>query len=92
MENRPDSVTGSPKAIPQKTTDSATGTLRSGDVLVSKIAGVVVYREPQKTGKRLATLARSDEVIFMGEERNGMYRITSVNGEGWVDRILMKGP
>ena len=59
--------------------------------MVSKIAGVAVYQEPVKARKRRATLGRADEVIFMGEERNGMYRVTSARAEGWVDRLLMKG-
>ena len=36
-------------------------------------------------------MARADEVIFVGEEQNGMYRVTSVKDEGWVGRLRMKG-
>jgi len=64
--------------------------LRAGDPFISKIAGVPVYQKPGKSGMRIMTLARSEEVIFMGEERDGMIRVTSGKGEGWVDRLLMK--
>ena len=92
MQNRPESASAASKAIPVTVADSAAGVLRSGDVLVAKIVGVPVYRESEKSGKRLATLGRGDEVVFMGDERNGMYRVASVSGEGWVDSILMKRP
>lgn len=90
--NRPDPSNTSVKAVPVNTIDTGSSALRSGDVPVSKIAGVVVYREPGRAGARLATLARADEVIFMGEERNGMVRVMSAKGEGWIDRLMMKGP
>lgn len=64
--------------------------MQSGDPFVSKIAGVPVYQKPSKSGVRVMTLVRSEEVVFMGEERNGMMRITSGKGEGWVDQLLMK--
>lgn len=86
-----DAAMASSEAKPATAMDASASTLRSGNVLVSKIAGVALYREPGKTGARVATLGRADEVVFMGEEQNGMYRVTSAKGEGWVDRLLMRG-
>ena len=31
-------------------------------------------------------------MIYMGEEREGLYRVTTPQGEGWVDKLLVKKP
>ena len=66
--------------------------MQSGDALVARIAGTQVYQHAAKSAPRLSVLAKAEEVIFLGEETNGMYRIASAKGEGWVDRVLMKKP
>jgi glutaredoxin len=68
---------------------SAGRAIQSGDVLVGKIGGVNVYGQPAKSGKS-TVLAKGDEVIYMGEDRDGFYRVTTQKGEGWVDKLLMK--
>lgn len=65
--------------------------IQSGDVLVGKISGIQVYTKPAKSGK-LTVLGKTDEVIYMGEEREGLYRVTTQKGEGWVDKLLVKKP
>ncbi|GAA4029559.1 hypothetical protein GCM10022212_29700 [Actimicrobium antarcticum] len=67
-----------------------TGGLQSGDALVGRIAGIQVYQQPSKSSPKLLMLGRGDEVIYMGEERGGLYRVTSSRGEGWVDKLLVK--
>ncbi len=64
--------------------------VQSGDTLVAKIPGVNVYAEASKTASKLLTLNKADEVVYMGEEHDGLYRITSSQGEGWVDKLLVK--
>jgi glutaredoxin len=63
--------------------------IQSGDTLIGKIAGVTVYIEPAKS-KKLIVLGKLDEIIYMGEERKGFLRVTTQNGEGWVDKLLVK--
>jgi glutaredoxin len=63
--------------------------VQSGDVLLGKIPGVVVYSRPEKSEK-IAVLAKTDEVIFMGDESAGFYRVTTPKGEGWIDKLLVK--
>ena len=72
-----------------RNTSSDSKVIQSGDVLVGKIGGVTIYNEPSKSSK-LAVLGKSDEVIYMGEERAGYYRVTTQNGEGWIDKLLVK--
>lgn len=60
-----------------------------GDVLYPKIAGVKLMGTAGDGGKVLATLAKTDEMIYMGEEQNGYLRVESGSGSGWVKKILV---
>lgn len=60
-----------------------------GDVLFPKIAGVKLMGTAGEGGKVLATLAKTDEMIYMGEEQNGYLKIESGSGSGWVKKILV---
>lgn len=72
------------------TPTSAGAVVRSGDILVGKIAGIGVYSQPMKSGEKFAVVGKTDEVIYMGEERDGFYRVTTPKGEGWIDKLLLK--
>jgi hypothetical protein len=64
----------------------------AGDVMVPKIAGVKVLRQPKDGGGDLQTLGRNDEVILAGDEQNGYTKVTTSRGDGWVKTILLKKP
>ncbi len=60
-----------------------------GDVLYPKIAGVKVMGSAADAGKTIATLAKGDEMIYMGAEENGYLKVESGKGGGWVKKILV---
>ncbi|HEY7739761.1 MAG TPA: CsgG/HfaB family protein [Steroidobacteraceae bacterium] len=60
-----------------------------GDVLFPKIGGVKLMGTAGDAGKVLATLAKTDEMIYMGEEQNGYLKVESGSGSGWVKKILV---
>jgi curli biogenesis system outer membrane secretion channel CsgG len=60
-----------------------------GDVLYPKIAGVKLMGSAADAGKTVATLAKEDEMIYMGEESEGYLRVESGKGGGWVKKILV---
>ena len=64
----------------------------AGDVMVPKIAGVKVLRQPRDGSGDLQTLSRNDEVLLNGEEQNGFAKVTTSRGEGWVKAILLRKP
>ncbi len=64
----------------------------AGDVMVPKIAGVKVLRQPRDGGGDMQTLTRNDEVILAGEEQNGYSKVTTSRGDGWVKSVLLKKP
>ena len=74
----------SPQSAPVSTS------VQSGDTLVAKIPGIKVYTQASKSAAKLLLLGKADEVVYMGEERDGLYRVTSSQGEGWVDKLLVK--
>jgi len=60
-----------------------------GDVLYPKISGVKVMGSAGEGGKVVATLAKTDEMIYMGEEQAGYLKVESGSGAGWVKKILV---
>jgi len=60
-----------------------------GDVLYPKIAGVKLLGSAGEAGKAIATLAKGDEMIYMGEEQDGYLKVESGSGSGWVKKILV---
>ena len=63
-----------------------------GDVMLPKINGVKVLRQPRDGSGDLQTLGKSDEVLLNGEEMNGFVKVTTSRGEGWVKAILLRKP
>jgi len=61
-----------------------------GDTLTGKIGGLKIYSQPNKTSKVVASLGKGEEVIFTGEEKNGFLSVQGNDGEGWVEKILVK--
>ena len=82
----------SPQDRPVIPLPAAPASWQAGDTLNGKIAGVPIYRSSDKRDGTLAQMASTDAIVFMGEERDGMLRVTSSSGEGWVDRLLVRRP
>jgi hypothetical protein len=60
-----------------------------GDVLVPKIANVRILSEPSETAKALATLSRSDEMVVIGEQKDGYVNVQTASATGWVKAVLV---
>jgi predicted Zn-dependent protease len=63
----------------------------AGDVFVPKVAGVKAYRDASEA-RELTTLARTDEVVFEGAEKDGFMRVVTPRGTGWVKAIMLRKP
>jgi hypothetical protein len=61
-----------------------------GDTVVPKIANVKLYSQASDGSKAIATLSKGDEMIFMGEEKDGYLKVESGNGSGWVKKVLVQ--
>jgi len=61
-----------------------------GDVLLPKIANVPLLKLPKDGAVTLAALNKADEVLYLGEERDGYFKVQASKGEGWVKKVLMR--
>jgi hypothetical protein len=66
------------------------GTFAQGDVLGPKIAGVKLLATPDDAGKVAGTLARTDELVVIGEEKNGFVNVQGSTASGWVKIVLVQ--
>jgi hypothetical protein len=61
-----------------------------GDVLMPKIANVKLLAQPSDTAKPLATLARTDELVVIGESKDGFSNVQGATASGWVKIVLVQ--
>lgn len=62
----------------------------AGDAVTGKIAGLKIYAQPNKSSKVVAKLGKGEEVIYTGEEKNGFISVQGNDGEGWVEKMMIK--
>lgn len=60
-----------------------------GDILRPKIANVKVLAQPSDAANPVTTLAKNDELIFMGKEQDGFVSVETSKGAGWVKKVLV---
>jgi hypothetical protein len=60
-----------------------------GDTVVPKIGNLKMYAQASDTSKTVSTLAKGDEMIVMGEEKDGFVKVESGSGGGWVKKVLI---
>jgi hypothetical protein len=63
-----------------------------GDVLLPKIANVRLLAQPVDTAKVVATLGKNDELVVVGEEKNGYISVQTASASGWVRIVLVAKP
>jgi hypothetical protein len=62
----------------------------TGDVLIPKISGIKVLQQSSPSSPQIFALKKEDQVVFLGEEKDGYLRVQGADGEGWVDKRMMK--
>lgn len=60
-----------------------------GDTVLPRISNVKILAEPSDGAKVVATLEKGDEMIIVGEEKNGYLQVESSDGGGWVRKVLV---
>jgi hypothetical protein len=71
-------------------TRKAGAVFNEGDTLGPKIAGVKLLAAPSETAKVVATLARGEEMVVVGDEKDGYIEVESGSGKGWVRMTLVQ--
>jgi hypothetical protein len=68
----------------------AAGGYNEGDVLVPKIANIKMYADASDTSKTVATLARGEELVVIGDAKDGYINVQSSTASGWVKAVLVQ--
>lgn len=71
------------------TVAKAGAVFNEGDVLRPKIANIRLQSQPSDDAATVATLARGEELIFMGKEKDGFVNVETSKGGGWVKKVLI---
>jgi hypothetical protein len=71
-------------------TRKAGAVFNEGDTLGPKIAGVKMYASPNETAKVVATLGRADEMVVVGDDKDGFIEVETGSGKGWVRMTLVQ--
>jgi len=68
----------------------ANAVFKEGDVLSPKIANVKLLAEPSDSAKALATLAKNDELVVVGAEKDGFVNVQGASASGWIKIVLVQ--
>jgi Curli production assembly/transport component CsgG len=68
----------------------AGGVFNEGDVLVPKIGNIKLLAQPVETAKPVATLAKGEELVVTGAEKDGYIAVQSATASGWVKIVLVQ--
>jgi len=60
-----------------------------GDVLMPKIDNVKLLAEPKDGARAASALHKGDELVFLGEEKDGYVKVQGSSGDGWVKKTLV---
>ena len=63
-----------------------------GDVVTPKIANVQLLAQPSDAAKVVGTLSKADELVVIGDEKNGYLNVQAAGGSGWVKVVLDHAP
>jgi Bacterial SH3 domain/Curli production assembly/transport component CsgG len=60
-----------------------------GDVLYPKIDNVKILAGPSDAAKVAGTVKKGEEVIYLGEEKDGFLKVQGSSAEGWVKKLMV---
>jgi len=71
-------------------TKKASAVFNEGDVLTPKIANVKLLSDASDSAKAVATLARGEELVVVGGEKDGFINVQAATASGWVKIVLVQ--
>ncbi|MGH7582163.1 MAG: hypothetical protein ACREL5_02930 [Gemmatimonadales bacterium] len=60
-----------------------------GDVVATKIDSVKVYADAADSSRVVTRVNRNDELVYLGDDRNGFAHVQGAGGEGWIRKLLL---
>jgi hypothetical protein len=73
-------------------TTKAGAVFNTGDVIVPKIANVRLLAQPSATAKVVGTLSQADQLVVIGEIKDGYVNVQGSTASGWVQVVLVQKP
>jgi hypothetical protein len=73
-------------------TPAAASAFAIGDVVRPKIASVKLLAQPSDSAKALATLAKTDELVVTGADKDGFTNVQGSTASGWVKTVMLAKP
>jgi hypothetical protein len=83
------SMKANPSMMARAQAPKAGAVFNEGDVVRAKINGVQVLKAPKDGSGVVATLQRDEELVYLGEEKDGYIKVLSPAGEGWVRKVVV---
>ncbi len=80
-----------PVPMPPPGAAGANGPL-PGEPLALRMSILNLHVGPDSDAPVSVTLTGADRVVYLGETRNGMHRVASDKGEGWVNNLHVRSP
>ena len=90
VRNNPDLRRDVSGAMPGAAAARAGTAFNEGDVLAAKIENVKMLANPAADAAVVATLKKTEELVYLGEEKDGFVKVAAGGGEGWVRRALVQ--
>lgn len=90
VRNNPDLRRDVSRAMPGTAAARAGTAFNEGDVLAAKIENVKLLANPAADAAVVATLKKTEELVYLGEEKDGFVKVAAGGGEGWVRRALVQ--
>lgn len=66
------------------------GDFAPGDILVNRIAKTSLLADARAGSAKVARLAKNEEMIFLGTQRDGYLRVKTAAAEGWIARQFVR--
>lgn len=63
--------------------------LAEGDVLSPKIDSIRILEAPSASSRIVGTVRKVDEVVYLGQEKDGYLSVETSHGSGWVRKMLV---
>lgn len=76
-----------PEAVGEEAPSGAA--FNEGDVIRPKIDNIKLLAEPKDGAKEVAALKRTDDVVYLGQEKDGYLKVQASAGEGWLKKALV---
>lgn len=64
---------------------------QAGEAMQARLKQVPVLAEPSASAAQVGRFGGSEAAIYLGEEHQGYYRVAVDQGEGWVNKLLVRG-